>query len=266
MPTDEVNKKGQAEPSDPADFGRINIAKYVLIFGLLAVSVLAILAIIFSAIWGKAEEIFTNVKDILSMVLPLIGAWVGTVLAFYFSKENFKAASDSTRDLFSTFRSTEEKLKTIHVADVMIKAEAMTSLILNKEEGLIKIKTDIIEGIMEKDKNKTYNRLPVLTEKMFPKYIIHRSLFDKFFYKVTVAALKPIAELTLADLSTDPEMGKSLVKSFGTIKVSSNLAEVKNLIDTVPDCQDVFVTESGGADSKVVGWITNVIVAKASVI
>jgi len=241
------------------------MAKWVLIFGLVAVSILGLAAIVFTAIWDKSDEIFSNVKDILTMVLPLIGAWVGTVLAFYFSKDNFKAASDSTRDLLSAFKSSEEKLKTIRVADVMIKTDAITKLILDKDEKLINLKVDIIDSKLEKDKDKPYNRLPVLTDKMYPKYIIHRSLFDKYFYKMTLAS-KKIEDLTLADMSSDPDFVNPLTKSFGTIKVDSNLAEVKHLIDTVPDCQDVFVTDSGTPDSKVIGWITNVIVAKASVI
>jgi len=255
----------QVTVQEPAKNERFNMAKWVLIFGLVAVSFLGIAAILFSAIWGNRDEIFSNVKDILTMVLPLIGAWVGTVLAFYFSKDNFKAASDSTRELLNTFKSTEEKLKTISVADAMIKTDAIEKLILDKDEKLIKIKADIIEGILEKDKNKSFNRLPVLTDKMYPKYVIHRSLFDRYFYKM-IQANKKIDDLTLADMLSDPDFGKLLSKSFGTIKVDSNLAEVKQLIDNVPECQDVFVTDSGASDSKAVGWITNVIVAKASVI
>jgi hypothetical protein len=265
MATENGNNIAKVEKTDPVDYGRINIAKYVLIFGLLAVSILAIMAIIFSAIWGKDDEIFSNVKDILSMVLPLIGAWVGTVLAFYFSKENFKAASDSTRDLFSTFKSTEEKLKTILVSDAMIKEAVMTKLVLDKAEDMFKLQTDIIDGIMEKDKAKTFNRLPVLTNNLHPKYVIHRSLFDKFMVKMAKAG-KKLEDLTLADFTGDQDFINVLAKSFGTIKVSSTLADVKHVIDTVADCQDVFVTETGEPNSKVTGWITNVIVAKASVI
>jgi len=265
MANEKTTKTVQGQTPDPIDYGRINIAKYVLIFGLLAVSLLAIMAIIFSAIWGKDDEIFSNVKDILSMVLPLIGAWVGTVLAFYFSRENFKAASDSTRDLFSTFKSTEEKLKTILVSDVMIRESVMAKLILNKDEKLIKLQADIIDEIMEKDKNNTFNRLPVLMDNLHPKYLIHRSLFDKFMVNMAKAG-KKLEDLTLADFTGDKDFVNLLTKSFGTIKVNSSLADVKHVIDTVTDCQDVFVTETGESNSKVIGWITNVIVAKASVI
>jgi len=260
-----ANRVSQVSVHEPAKNERFNMAKWVLVFGLVAVSALGIAAIAFAAIWGSPDEVFSNVKDILIMVLPLIGAWVGTVLAFYFSKDNFKAASDSTKELLNTFRSTEDKLKAISVAEAMIKTDTMVKLVLDKDAKLIKLKADLIDGILEKDKKKSFNRLPVLTDKMLPKYVIHRSLFDKYFYKMILNNAK-IEDLTLADMLNDPDFGSLLTKSFGTIKLDSNLAEVKHLIDNIPECQDVFVTDSGTPDSKVTGWITNVIVAKASVI
>src|SRR2546427_1451912 len=33
---------------------------------------------------------------VFASVLPLFGTWVGTVLAFYFARENLQAATDST--------------------------------------------------------------------------------------------------------------------------------------------------------------------------
>jgi hypothetical protein len=257
------NDAMQNVTSDPTNYERFFVTKNVLVFGLAAVSILGIVAIVFTSIWGEKGETITNVKDILTMLLPLIGAWVGTVLAFYFSKDNFKAASDSTRDLFKTFKTSEEKLKTIRISDVMIKEDTMTKLILTKDESEIKLKTDIMDNILEKNKNNPINRLPVLTVNLHPKYIIHRSLFDKFFVKM-VLDKKNIEDLTLSDMSKDPEFENALTKSFGTIRESSNLAEAKHIIDNVTSCQDVFVTETGEPNSKVIGWVTNVLVAKAS--
>ena len=57
------------------------------------------------------------------MLLPVIGAWVGAVLAFYFGNENFDAASKSAANLVSEL-SPREKLKAESAkseADVTIK-------------------------------------------------------------------------------------------------------------------------------------------------
>jgi hypothetical protein len=255
----------QSGTPEPETNLRFNIAKYILVYGLVIVAILGVVSIIFSTIWSDKTETVANVKDILTMLLPLIGTWVGTVLAFYFSKDNFKAASDSTKALFSEFRSSEEKLKTIPVKDIMIKVEDMTKMILDKDEATIKVKSGIIDAIMDKDPKKPVNRLPVISGNMLPKYMIHRSLFDSFFVKMALLG-KKIEDLTLADMSKDPEFENVLTKSFGTIRENSNLAEAKHLIDNVTICQDIFITESGEPNSKVIGWITNVALAKASVI
>jgi hypothetical protein len=264
---DKENKKqtSQSVATNPAKNERFDIAKQVLIFGLVAVSVLGLIAIIFSSIWGERKEVFTDVKDILTMLLPMIGAWVGTILAFYFSKDNFKQASDSTREIFQQFTTSKEKLATIRVGDVMIKLDDMVKLNLSKDEGSINLMTDIIDGIMEKDKNKPINRLPVLNEKMYPIYLIHRSLFDKFFVKMALNN-KILKDLTLSDMSKDDDFKNIMKNSFGTIRENSNLAEVKNQIDNVSIYQDVFVTETGDPNSKVIGWVTNVMVAEKSVL
>ena len=50
-------------------------------------------------------------------------AWVGTVLAYYFFKDNFKAASKSVQDMAKI--ATDEKLKALFVRDEMISFRSM---------------------------------------------------------------------------------------------------------------------------------------------
>lgn len=249
------------------DDGQFGIAKAVLYWGLAAIAVLGVAAIAFSAIFSKPEEVFNAVKDILTLLLPVIGAWVGTVLAYFFSKENFAAAAQSTKELFKEFKTSEEKLKTVVAEKVMININNCEKLILEKEgvEKDKKLKADLIDALMEKDKNFPKNRLPILTSDLKPKYIIHRSIIDRFIVK-NIAAGKNMNELTLQDMLDDKDFSKYLKESFGTIKPTSNLAEAKNLVDNIEVCLDVFVTEDGSANSKTLGWITNVIVAKESIV
>ncbi|SEB77086.1 hypothetical protein [Rhodococcus koreensis] len=57
--------------------------------GILAISVLMVIY----AAPDNREEV---ARLVFSAVLPLFGTWVGTVLAFYFARDNFEAASEST--------------------------------------------------------------------------------------------------------------------------------------------------------------------------
>ena len=55
---------------------------------------LAVLAafVIAGAIWVK-EYFKATTQLLFSSLLPLFGSWVGTVLAYYFSKDNYEAAA-----------------------------------------------------------------------------------------------------------------------------------------------------------------------------
>lgn len=81
---------------------RDRIAICMIYGSLLFLLVLAAMAILVVAIYDKdaLKEISQNVFNGL---LPLFGAWVGAVLAFYFSKDNFQTASESVRDTVREF-------------------------------------------------------------------------------------------------------------------------------------------------------------------
>ncbi|HEY5590898.1 MAG TPA: hypothetical protein VIK55_07750 [Paludibacter sp.] len=62
----------------------------IILFGLLITLTILSIRVINSP---DTTEKFKDIKDLFGMLLPLIGTWVGTVLAYYFSKDNFEAAS-----------------------------------------------------------------------------------------------------------------------------------------------------------------------------
>src|SRR5690348_14978704 len=68
------------------------------IFGIVVTSIVAIIA-------AGAERAETS-RLVFSSVLPLLGTWVGTVLAFYFARENLQAATESTLALVGLETST----------------------------------------------------------------------------------------------------------------------------------------------------------------
>ena len=71
-------------------------------------------------------------------------------------------------------------------------------------------------------------------------------------------------DFSLQDMSDDSDFAKKPKESFRTVEERSNLAEIKVIIDHVPFCSYVFVIESGKPNSKVISWITNVIITSES--
>ena len=268
MPETPRNTTSQNTPPSNVDSGfRFNLAKYTIYFVFGVVGLLGLCAILIAAIPTitlvrsntatpeNIRESFSNVKDILGILLPVMSAWAGTILAFYFTRENFESAARSTASLVRQL-TPEEKLKSTLIRDAMIRIEEADTLILDKDPKDIKINEHIIDGILNKKKR---NRLPILDSAGLIKYMAHRSLFDKFIAEQAGKG-KKVSDLKLVDMLADEEVKAVLEGSFKTLPETSNLVEAKTLMDKITICSDVFATEDGQPNTKVIGWITDVIV------
>lgn len=118
---------------------------------------------------------------------------------------------------------------------------------------LLKLK----ELIQELD-SRGLNRLPIFNEKGHPKYIVHRSMIDKFIVKQVLSSLGDPKDLTLESLFSDKEMKDMFEKTFVVVKRQATLEEAKKAMLDTPGCSDIFVTTEGNLNEPVLGWLTNV--------
>jgi hypothetical protein len=168
-------------------------------------------------------------REVLQMTFPVVSTWVGTVLAYYFSRENYVAVADKNMQLLAR----DAKLQGIRVSAVMIPLAKMTVLRLDAAKAQLKhvLKTQILPVLG------TTNRLPILDASEHPEAIVHRSAIDRFIVATGDAA-------TLDQLLADPKVGTQ-VKSIVTVGPDANLSDAKRAMDAVPGCSDVFVTDNG---------------------
>lgn len=110
------------------------------------------------------------------MLLPLLGAWVGTVLACYFSRENYVAATENNAALLGL--TLEQRLQAIQAKSAMIPIAEAGVLKTDKDDGNIKLKDDILDGVVGKSGR---NRVPILGADGVVRYVLHRSMIDRFF-------------------------------------------------------------------------------------
>jgi hypothetical protein len=192
------------------------------------------------------------------MLLPVLGAWVGTVLAFYFSRENYVAATENNAALLNL--TLEQRLRRIRADGAMLPMGQVDALQTDKAEADLKLKDDILEsGPIKQGRN----RLLILTTQGVVRYIMHRSMVDKFITEKVTSGTVDIGSLTLQDL-VDADDYKSWIISFVCVRPDETLGAVKEKMDRNPKCQDVIVTGDGSADKPAIGWITNVIVLEKS--
>jgi hypothetical protein len=244
---------------------RFYIAVWILACSGIGVVLLSGLVIISAWNSTKIQEV---AQIVFSAVLPLLATWVGTVLAYYYSKENFESANRNVREMVNKMTSME-KLQSVSVSKALIPIKDMVCFRLSvqkPDEGKVFLKLDLL-GLLE-DKNR--NRLPILDQNDKPKYVIHRSLIDRFLTEKMLTSAAPAApaapvdhtKLTLKDMieSSSEEVKKFLRVSFATVRETDTLADAKREMDREKGRLDVLVTRDGTANSPVVGWITNQII------
>lgn len=245
---------------------RSRIGRVVVYFALVATTLLGITAISVALVSAPEKDQTAYVKDVLTMILPMIGTWVGTVLAFYFTRENYVAAAQQNVELMRELKLTpEQQLQSITVTEAMLDMSAPTTekltLATPADAARLKLKADVAEGILEKHKR---NRLPIVDTDGKMMYIIHKNYIDEFLVRYANSG-KPLADATLQELLDTQDLA-AIFLSFAVVGKAARLIAVKQLMDGNANCADVFVTEDGTKGSKAVGWITNVIVQEKAVV
>lgn len=227
----------------------------------IATIILAVIAILFALFLIKddSDKAISILKYTFTALLPLWGTWLGTILAYYFSKENFESANENVRKLVNQVSTVTEKLQNIKAKEVMIPATDIkqTIKVFDSEIELNECKiTDLISYL----KKINQNRLPLFINKSL-KYIIHLSTFDRFI-RLMIEKGKDYRTLTIKDMiyCNDEMVNYSLYKGAAFISEQANLLEAKKIMDANLYCNDVFITATGHQSEKIVGWITDKII------
>ena len=200
-----------------------------------------------------AETIFTA-------VVGLVGTWMGTILAFYYTKDNFDTAAKNTQKLVDKISSTEERLNNTKAAEVMLARYKFDPFVFNPAETL----KNLIDKFFSKN-----NRLPIFDKDDKPLYVLHGSIVDRYIARDAQPDTNTLKEMLDFKNAKGVQVYKQWAESFITVKESDSLAVVKRLMEdkTVSSdviCSDAFVTLDGSKNTKVIGWITNANIAKHS--
>jgi hypothetical protein len=196
-----------------------------------------------------------EIKVISNIFLPVIAAWVGTVLAFHFGRENFDAANKNAKDLIGTMNPVD-KLKNVKVSDVMTPYDKIVKYELEKDQDFKTIKLiDLLNNI----KNSNFNRIHIFNKDRTIVKIIHRSIIDLAIASNAIAPepIKTYNDLTVQDLIESPETKQYLEATLLAIRSDATLFDAKSAYDNEPNSLDVFVTQGGNIKEPVIGWITN---------
>lgn len=237
---------------------------FVVLIGVLGVVALGITALLARST-GPSDTLFERLKYVSATILPLLATWVGTILAFYFSKENLAAATQSVTELSKTLGSLE-KLKSLPVSQKMRPFSAVTfdQVDAGAEDTLL------LSALLKKYAN--IERIIILDHINVVRLLIYKSMVEHYISQVATGAPAPksghsLDKLTLKDLvDSSSDLLQMFTTSFGFVAVSATLADAKQVMAKIPKCGDVFVTQTGQASEHLLGWVTDNLIAENSTV
>jgi hypothetical protein len=221
---------------------------------------LVLLATVAVAIYSVCFAKNPSTDFIGQTLLPLWATWVGTIIAFYFGKDNFEAATKSYRDVIKSL-TPEDKIASIAVKEIMIPIKDIVHMDLTKS-----LDKSIVDDILENIDFKTYNRFAFFDDLDVVKHIIHKSTFTYFLVKKVKESGVAVESITLKAIleENEPTIKNMLDYSLSFVSINSNLLDAKKAMEAIPECQDVFVTQNGRRNEPVLGLITNNMILEKS--
>jgi hypothetical protein len=223
---------------------RNRMAMWILIASAAAITLLAIVAVIVKP--SEAQVIFNT-------TLPVFASWVGTVLAYYFGRENFESANSQVRQMIDKL--SPEQRAAAPIDSIMRKLDVTTHVKLPGAQGeaqvpLTDLRTKLVGDV---------SRLPVVDPSSVAKYMIHGSTIDRYLAgggKETDTLAAFIAECAKNGTAFDAGRGFVLAAAKDTIQAA------KEKLDRQTACQDIFITADGKPDQPLLGWVSNVRLGK----
>lgn len=233
------------------DLIRHRLAPVVVAIGSAAIIVLALVVIFTlanlddSTIKAKLDTILVGV---FSAVLPVFATWVGTILAFYYSSENLRQATQSARELTQGARPEAESVTDLKR---MIPYERITKYILGEGQNASdprEVKIADLESLMKGD---LVSRVVVFGQARKPVAIIRKKSLEG--YRSQTPALP--ADAKLGEFLIDVTRATD-AKRYRFVPASATVAFARQVLST-HNVADIFVTDGGQEDEPVKGWITD---------
>lgn len=191
----------------------------------------------------------TKTITIFNTVLPVVASWVGTILAFYFGRENFESANKQVRDIMKKTEGVSSK--TVNITTIMKPFADMKSYPLSQDKQEDKVKLSELQELLEGK----VNRLPIVDVNNVVKYMIHEASIDKYIAKGGNEN-NSLADFLKERKSQNVEFG--LNHAFVVVGEKASVLEANAKMDEYPFVRDVFVTRGGTPNEPYIGWASNV--------
>jgi hypothetical protein len=230
--------------------------------GVLIASIGAVLVISGIVVWkGNDKETSQNV---MSATLPLYGTWVGTILAFYFSRNAFESASTASSrnaEIYNQFaRGLVSGASPPDNTLAKISLKSLANGLIFSENDLAKPLNNLVADMVSKER---YKVIVVDAEKKYVDLIsrINASAFlapSGSNSAQPADVNSPSAPPTIKDyLDWRKNQGAKVQPIVVYLPETATLADADAKLKETPGCRDVIVTIDGTPASPVVVYVTD---------
>ncbi|WP_182353894.1 CBS domain-containing protein [Flaviflexus huanghaiensis] len=225
---------------------RSRLALLVSLVGVVGICLISVVLLAFSNDEDRPEM----ARLVYASVLPLIGTWIGTILAFYFAKENLQAASTTTLETLKLSGVFSEETK---AADVMISVGKISPIRRVADKGEAgELRLQDLYNSMRQSK---YSRVPILTTSGVALMVVHESDIDKYAQLNGRSAASLAADETVSRMLATPELRQRL-EAFIALPESATVGDARREFEKTPAAKDLFITSNGKTTGRVLGWLT----------
>ncbi len=226
--------KASTEP--PVDHMRDRLALTILTVGTSAIVVVSLaIVIVFARDYTLRTKLGEFGPTMFTTLVPVFSTWVGTVLAFYFSNESFRQATESTRSLFNRDRDDDIPIKR---EGIMVPYDKITKVGVVDEADARK------QPVTAASFTDTASRLIFFDKGRHPLFVIRKKRFDA----------KP-ANATVDDYLRE-DGNKADATNFRFLSESASLADGLTSLEHTK-ASDFFITPRGDASEPVLGWVSD---------
>lgn len=219
----------------------------------------ALALVFYFVIRGGLLSAGTGAGDVSIYGITAIAGLVGM-----FSKQ----ATDKLGEVFNTlFRAKEGEGDNVRkdklgekssVSEKMIPLNKITAYIIPENKPLSDINIKELYDLL----NETVTRIPVLSYNNNLLYVIHQSIIYKFIFDKSIAASKDgkpfdVKAVTLEEFLEQDDIKELVEGAVAFIPKDSTILNAKEAMEEIKYCQDVFITENGSREEKILGWLTN---------
>ena len=231
--------------------------------GVLMASIGAVLIISGIVVW-KGEDKQQAAQNVMSATLPLYGTWVGTILAFYFSRNAFESASTASSrnaEIYNQFaRGLVSGASPPNDTLAKVSLKSLANGLIFSENDLAKPLNDVVADMVSKER---YKVIIVDAEKKYVDLISR--INASAFLAPAASGSAPPANVNSPTVSPSIKDYLDWRKNQGAkaqpivvyLPETATLADADAKLRETPGCRDVIVTIDGSPTSPVVVYVTD---------